>query len=477
MTGRSLFLILNAIVLLMAIFFYFFSGGEYDRSILLTELILASILLFSFIFIGDEYAWLKGQAFKCSTLFLLGYIIVHFQLYCDVLLGNISETDRFFMVNPAVINKGGAISLAGLSSFFLGYCCSKGKIFKAKSAGYVSIGGLIAFSAILLFVRFFLVGFDRFVYGGYASGGGNPLTPYISILLEMSLWACIFFHSRNFRIKGIAPSLGHFVLSFGWYNALVAGYVLSSFMLGGRQMAIAVVCIYFLGYVYASGVRISKMKLVALSVVAAFVLTFVGLARSSSTGESLSSRIATALDTEFTTDTISPYTLELGGSVRCLHWGLENVPSTHPFLFGRFQLSNICSIVPTGSRWMMLTGILPPERRYATSADFITWLIQGEVPTSGDGSTCVVDLYLDFGFWGCVFGLFTWGFWVRRFDVNLYVPHIVSPLLYAFIFVYLGKAIFLSRSSILFELKSVFWFFIIIFTYELFFSKKSFSTR
>jgi hypothetical protein len=168
-------------------------------------------------------------------------------------------------------------------------------------------------------------------------------------------------------------------------------------------------------------------------------------------------------------NSISPFTQELAGSVRTLHKVVEFVPSVFGYVGGRLQIQQVLSIIPTGSRWLVLAGVVPNEFRFAGSAAYATWLLEGDNPTSGAGSTCIVDFYLDFGVPLVVAGMFVFGFWVRRFDVNMYGSTI--PLwLSVSILVYLSRMIYVSRSTVLFQLKLVAWVFALLFVYQRFIS-------
>lgn len=478
MNSRFFALGISSFVFVIAMLGYFLIPKQYSPSILLFILIAALALVGVFLLHREEYPWLKGQSIKCSNIFLLGYIIVHFQCYVDVLMGNISADDSFLMVRPDLILKSAFLALLGLSAFSCGYFCTQGKPMPSfKKQAVVSLIPLLLFTTIMLPVWIFSVGGEYFA-GGYGRDVDvGAFSSYASLIFEMSLWAIPLLHARNFRIKGERPSFIRFILSLGWYNALLIVFLMLVMTSGDRGPIISTILFVFVSFLYASGLKVSKTKFVAFVFVAAFSLTLLGFARNFGQGVNFREKIMMAWQAERINESISPNTLELAGSVRCTHHAINNVPSSHGFMFGRFQLSNICAVVPTGNRWMMLLGVLPPETRYMSSAHFVTWLIQGDRPTYGDGVNCVADFYLDLGWGGVAIGMLIFGFWVRRFDVNLYIPSPISLLLLAFVFVFTVKAIYIPRSSILLELKSAVWLFIILYVYERLFGQASFSSH
>ena len=164
---------------------------------------------------------------------------------------------------------------------------------------------------------------------------------------------------------------------------------------------------------------------------------------------------------KFEEPSILPQTSELAGSVRTLHAVVDYVPKNHPHTYGRFQLQLLTSSIPFSSG---LLSFLPESGhiRFKGPASFATWLIQGENPNSGVGTTCIADLYVEFGLFGVLFGMLLFGFFIRYAEVNFYkiglpalFPHILS-------FVYLSDAISISRSSILFGFRAVLWIYIVL---------------
>lgn len=72
----------------------------------------------------------RGNMFKHSVLFILGFVIVHFQLYLNFVLGNVDFSNNLFVSN-SIVNKACTISTIALGSFVLGYLI-RGNIKKNK---------------------------------------------------------------------------------------------------------------------------------------------------------------------------------------------------------------------------------------------------------------------------------------------------------------------------------------------------------
>lgn len=474
MNSRFLPLICTGSVLFAATLGYFVIPMSYSEMTLRIVVFAAFALLTVFIFHKEECPWLKGQSVKCSSLFLLGFCIVHFQLYVDVLLGNCAPDDPFLMVDSKLVCKAAILGLIALSAFFFGYFLKKGSIFQTPGASaIVPLSPLVIFATILFPAWIYSTGLE-YINGGYGSNGGETgvFSSYISLIYELAMEAVPMFHARNFRVRGVRPSFIRFVISLGWYNALLGAYLICVMLSGDRGPIISLGLFLFLSYLYASGYRITKLRFLLLTLIAAAVLTILGIARGFGPGYGFTEKISMALETERRTESVVPQTAELAGSGRCLHLAMSVVPARHPFLMGRFQLHQLFAVVPTGSRWIQFLGIVPNEYRYAGSANFCTWIFQGDNPTYGDGTSVTADLYLDFGMPGVLLGMLLFGFFVRRMDVNMYQPKQVSLLAMALIFRYTVLAIYIGRSAILFELKPALWLFVLMFVYERNFGQK-----
>lgn len=475
---RFFYVLCSAIVLVFAFLGYLFSPKEFDENILLLVLIAAGGLIALYVFSKEEYSWLKGQTVKCSSLFLFAFTVVSFQIYVDVLLGNVSPDDPFLMLRSSLICKVAFLSLSGLSAFLCGYFWQKGKIYVSRGGEIVPLGPLIVFTTVLFPVWFFIMG-PAYFTGGYGIAGRlagverNAFASYVALIMELMIYAIPFLHAKNLRSLRIRPSLWCFIRGMGWYNAIVVSYLLLEISSGERDVIIRALLSLGVSYFWASGFKVSRKLFCILLFSAALVLTTLGIARDFNIGGSFSEKISMAIESERPIESVFPQGQELAASVRCVHAVVDAVPSKHPHLFGGFQLQHIISPIPTGNRWCQIVGILPAKWQYGGAANFVTWLRQGDNPSYGDGTAVLVDLYLDFGILGVVSIMFLFGFWVRRFDVNLYSPYMCPTPLLAASFIYTIASVYITRSSILHELKHAVWLFIVIYVYEHAFGKKS----
>ena len=134
---------------------------------------------------------------------------------------------------------------------------------------------------------------------------------------------------------------------------------------------------------------------------------------------------------------------------------MANVPSKYDYHYGYFQMEQIVSSIP------FLSGFYNKyvgkgHKKYDGSSNFITYLIQGDDPKYGDGRSSTADLYLDFGVYGVIVGLFLFGIFASRADFTLTYGGSVSLFFWLTALIYLTGAFYIGRSSILIFLQRIF---------------------
>ncbi|GGH32322.1 hypothetical protein GCM10011418_45780 [Sphingobacterium alkalisoli] len=161
-------------------------------------------------------------------------------------------------------------------------------------------------------------------------------------------------------------------------------------------------------------------------------------------------------------DSISPQTKELAGSVKTVHMAVSYVPDKHNYLFGRFQLQQILGIIPFGT--MFKESLFEDNSyKYIGSAQFITWIDQGDSRFYGLGTSCIADFYMDLGLVGVVLGMFLFGYFIRFCELSFYTYDYLSISAHVFSVVYLAFSIYISRSTVLFNLKLCAFIIIVLF--------------
>ena len=322
---------------------------------------------------------------------------------------------------------------------------------------------LLWFATAFLALYFYTVN-PLYLSGYYGSVEMGATATYVVLLFKVFIFAVLIQNVRNMRIKQYVPSsFLDYVRQQGYFLlVLIAIYLLSVMFSGDRGAIITFSIAYVSGYYFVSKKKLSLSRAGILFMAAAFFITILGITRSLDKEMSFVDRVKESVThSKFEEPSVLPQTSELAGSVRTLHAVVDFVPNAHPHTYGRFQLQQLVSSIPFSSG---LLSFLPESEhyRFKSPASFATWIIQGDYPTSGEGTTSTADLYVEFGLFGVLFGMLLLGFFIRYAEVNFYkiglpalFPHILS-------FVYLSDAIYISRSSILFGFRTVLWIYIVL---------------
>jgi len=256
-----------------------------------------------------------------------------------------------------------------------------------------------------------------------------------------------------------------------------------SFYIGDRghviTYSILLMSLYFTRY--------HKFKLIYLLVLFLFLgplMNLMSQARTRYVGESYLNRMKNAqiiynerakILSKFESDNIfMPQTVELAYSVRCLNHAIYSISSIDDYFFGYFQIRQIVSSIP-GAGGVFLKIFGENKNKYNGSTNYITYLIQGEYPKYGDGTTVTADLYLDFGVFGVVIGCMLFGLFLSKYEYYLYRGKIDSIIIWIILLLYLSSALSLGRSTFIHIFQKVFMIYIIIIINDFIINKLSYN--
>ncbi|MEO8515905.1 MAG: O-antigen polymerase [Flavobacterium sp.] len=410
---------------------------------------------------------LKNYYLKHSILALLGLYIVHFQLYTDYVFGNIEADNTFIWVDERVVVKGVIFSTIGLICFLMGYKVfgDKVKISKASLVEKKQIGTkwMVFLAGVSLLVFFATVNM-LYLAGFYGAEEKGEAATYASLFLELLFFAIMIQNCRNMILTNAIPnSLREYIAKQGYvFGIILVLYLLSVVMSGDRGPIMTFGLCYISGYFYVTKKTISLKKVLVFVFIGASVVSILGQARDLDKRLSFSEKIQMSLnDEKGDKKSFLPQTEELAGSVRTLHTTLTYIPEKHDFLYGLFQVKQVLICVPFVSIFNPII-FKDSHIKYATSSNFITWINQGDYPYTGDGTTCMADFYFDFGLLGIIVGMFFFGYFIRYCELQFYSGVLPSLFIHVFIIVYLCEALYIARSSVLYDLKSVVWVFILL---------------
>jgi hypothetical protein len=417
--------------------------------------------------IWGEIKWISP-----SILIIFSYIIVHFQMFFYLVLG--LEFKNYFFdfiwASETVINKSASISIIGLLSFQLAYLKSnKIPVFIQKSSNFVDFylkkksSVFLIFFTYLFYILFFLSD-SAYRNGSYIKEGG--ISDYFFLLFNVFLTACISIKLFHFNYVFLKVTKTGYLYKLGLPIMFIsAWHILFSLYIGDRGPAISysiLISSIFLFKYYHIGFK----KFFIIVLVGSFALTLIGQARRLQNNGNMFDKLSSASKND---DSGSKFdgqnvpllqTLELALSIRCLNHAIYNVPNNFNYGFGYYQILQTVSTVPAGGRVFM--QLMNKDENYKGTPNFISYLIQGDKPIYGDGTTPAADFYLDFGLIGVMIGLYLFGFFVKKGE-NAMFYGTNSMLLWISIIVYFSFSIFSGRAPVLFHLKIIFLSYLIIY--------------
>ncbi|MCC7087345.1 MAG: O-antigen polysaccharide polymerase Wzy [Pirellulales bacterium] len=359
--------------------------------------------------------WLSIDLFVLFTIWL-----VHFYHVISWLLDFVPAGQELWLKNQnsaEAVCYAHRISLAGLAAFALGFNCLREKYatplkpeainFGALRSWYrigvLMLSGGIAAGVILIA----LLG-SEFFDNAYSGLGTAVFANYGQAILSAL--------ARSLMVAGAAiVAISGYRLKSGVFPGLVGSlllfvYVAALLIAGDRDGAYTPVMI--IAVAYTELVRPMKFRwLVIMLVLASAALGVAFIARNSPRRDPIS-----MLDTvikEVDQLRWDHGLVEVGGSSMTLYAATKYVPEYHDYYYGKMQLTRVGGIVPFASNIIgtLLEGYIDPRERDSASA--LTYYIYKQMPgykgASGLGTTCVADIYMDFGIPGVAIAHFLVG--------------------------------------------------------------------
>lgn len=345
-----------------------------------------------------------------DTLFLLGFVIVHFQIPFLASIGIEPSKPDFVWINKNVVNYATWLSLLAMLVWMLGFWLSSLKRIKDKTIDeekpYKVDTKKIDTLLLVLFLAFIgLVG-SEFLSGSY-NGGDNwgAGTAYVFMILRavIILKLIYFFINNKHSYKG---KLFKSIINDKIFVVVLISFVFIFFLAGDRGPVMDVFIVMGLLYsVFYKRIKLSSF--VFALILGSFLMTLLSLGRNTANGSILAAGLEN-YNKEGSDNVI--ITEELAMSNRILYRAIDVVPDEHPYLYGATFISEIVGVIPFGgSTYMTLTGV--PEL-YRSSSYFFTILGQGAFFTFGEGSEVLADIFINFGFYGVIVLMFLLGYFI-----------------------------------------------------------------
>ncbi len=396
--------------------------------------------------------------FSIDIIFLVGFLVVHLQW--PIMLWVSDVTPRFFSrayANTQYIAYGTWLSAIGVVSWVFGFILITSKPI-SKATFFIKYKKLLIFTLIVYILFLVFSGEDYLrgnVYKGLSkSANASGLGRYFQVFFSISiivLTAVIFSNKEYFNGKYYIKILGLNKL----YLFIVTSALLLFLTNGDRGGAIQIVISFFI--LFGAFVRpINFKELIVVAVIGAFVLTIVGFGRSSKENKNI---LMAGVD-RFRVESAYDISIELANSSRTLYSAIAYIEN-NDYFYGKLWLGDIFSIFPLGKN-IFLT--ISEEKYYnVDSAELITYLAYGENAHSGEGTSLIADIYLNFGKYGVIFFMFISGLWIKKMMNELNKKRNLFWIVSAAIFA--SFSLYLCRGTFLFSAKPMIWGVIIFYLF------------
>lgn len=274
-------------------------------------------------------------------------------------------------------------------------------------------------------------------------------------LLSLSVYNCCLLKNH---------SLKDFLGQFGYKSIICVLIYIALLTIGGsRSNVIIVLSSLVFAIFYIRNIKIKLFYIIIGVAVFSYVLSFIGITRNLK-GMSLSEKARAVESINLERKSIFSPTLEYAGSLETFNASLDYVPSKHDFLYGSFHVRNLVSAIPFSSRVSRL--FFDNRKQYHSSDFFITYIIQGEYYTYGNGTSLNADLYLNYGVIGIVVGLFILGMVFRKTENNVLLEN-TPTFNYIVLFLFMmGYALPYSRNGFLAPINYIMFTYILLFFYK-----------
>lgn len=450
---------------------FLFAPEEVNKAFVVLNLV--SALISTIIFFLFSMVIQKGfQLLSISTLFILSFSIVHFQIpffFTLDIAASTSFLEYFLWGNLDVICRSVSISTLGLIAFFVGYSmfAAKKRKFAAAYPSFYwlqrkSNANFLVWGAVISYIVFFLSS-GSYRYGAYYAGDASPVAQYFFTIFDTFLSAAIVWRIYCFvMLDEPNTKLGRYLSFFGpTLLGLLTWHLAFSVFVGDRGPVIYYLILSSSIY-FVRCTRFGLLHLALIMLISVPALNIMGASRSRSLDVGYSDRISQGVSGS--NERFNKYfsggsiflsgTIELALSVRTLNHAILNVPSTLSHTYGTFQIQQILAVFPgvVGNYLKIVHG---GDKKMDGSANFVSFLIQGEHIEYGDGTTPSADLYLDFGVLGVVLGFYCFGVFSYRADLCILKGTPSSLFLWVSAMLFLAGGIYLARGTFLFYFQKV----------------------
>lgn len=434
-------------------FYFIFMPNYFDRNYI--SLILVIIFISTFIFwFRKRSTVLRGNYFTITFIFILSFLIVHFQFYIDYASSLRTDLEVGYYLDYSIVPKAITLSALSLISFFIGNI-----LFSIKTRNVDNMKVFKKSSFSLMFLMFLILAFFLlFIYatpleyfkGGYGELSNNEGISYLQYksnhLLQISLWAYIICNTIIISEIGSKLNFIAYLKTLSFPILLITGiYCSLNIFAGDRGPVISIFILLFAGYLVSQRKVLNLKKMIVVILIGGSFLQFISYFRETGGSGGISERIESAIIikndvTVRSESSIFPPTVELAKSVRAYHAVVMDQEYNN-ILYGLGNLGYLVALIPgLGVLIQSATSV-----NFSGSATYITNILGAD---HGLGTTALADIYLNYGFLGVLFIFLFFGYFFAKLDTRGYGSFVSNNLFMQVLFLlFLSSALFLGRSA------------------------------
>jgi len=463
MLNRNKTLLLLAIMLVITLYSYFHvSYTPLSKQKLAIALFFTLITLSIYAFSKERTFYLKSNYFKISTIFVIGYVLVHFFEYLAYVVGAHDKIIDIEYVDSKYINEAAFFSCACLAVYFMGYVFEM-KPFKSQKS-YKSNSIFLEFFMLICLVIFYFSAGSYYFNGGYGDVLNNIGLSLPAILSQTSLQASqvaiamIVVYNRQKKLS-VIDYIKQFSFIYYFTLLLYSYLVMSS---GDRGPLFQAGICYITPYFLINKIKLKPIPAAILISVSALFFALLGTVRAMDGGLSVEKfeKAQEFRSQRFEGESIVfTSTAELSNVVRAYHV-LYDFTREHGTIYGLGLGNQLLGIIP-GLR-LLIYPLFGIDDKEVTTAVVTTNLLDKD---HGMGSTCVGDTLFNFGIWGTLPIFFLFGMFVRKMDLSSYENiNCLNPFWCCTIITYFMFAIYIGRGYLTspINLLAYSWFFFLL---------------
>ena len=473
---KDLNMLIQVLLLITSFYCYTIAPVTMDRTFMAYMIVVAFGSILNCYCIKENNYYIKGQHFRHSFVFLLGYIIVFYQYIIDYVLYYIEKPEdvpSLIWYDQTVVCQSLCLANVGLNSFLLGYLWVKKRYnpYKHIRGSYKEVLEFpnlryLLIACWLLIIAYIVIVDKSYLFNGYGKNAHmGEMAYHIYIWIQGVLSAYIIVKSYVLKRERTVLDFKKYLVLFGGPLILSLIMVALILMSGRRTEALRFILLLLISYLYMRG---GKMSLLKILIPAILVTTFFSLLLyiriSNNTTLSDSLKILQQ------SSTISPITQELAFNISSLHIALANVPSIYPHLLGLSTIVGVSALVP--GLQPFLVKIVDVPVIFSNSTNLICYAALGEVRYYTLGTSLLADIYINFGVIGIVIFPIFLGVLIRKLEHITFTPQKPNIYFMGVSFCIYAQLIYFSRATLTAPLTSISYVLIILFLFSKKTSKK-----